>query len=216
MEAAGPKFDWRNKFDIDPLKSCDGFSYQQAMIAPIAGALEDAVAEETRVEFALAGEMGRSLFAYPGSYRKMMTKLRQRGRPKHLAVGLSLNYNEISGAHSASDKERKALNQLLAESDFLGFSCYGPVSVPPEAGDFAAMVKSFVAEVEENEVVIPGNLDLHFSEVGHGGVSASGQAGKVEQRVGAQRGIHGGIRKGETGHYTFGLMLNFQPHDRQG
>ena len=179
VDAAGPQSGWRNDFDLNPLESCGGYSYQQAMVDSIANALEESANEKTRVEFVLAGEMGQSVFAYAEAYLKIMSDLRQRRRLKHLKTGVSLNFNKVSGKHQPTIAQSAAVQQLLADSDFLGISCYGSVSVPPRPDDFAAIVKAFVAEVEEQGVAIPTGLELHFSEIGLGGGGSSGSPEEI-------------------------------------
>lgn len=175
VDAAGPQFGWRNEFDLDPLESCSGYSYQQVMIDAVANALEESVGDKTRVEFALTGEMGRTVFMYPDAYQKIMAELRQRKPLRQLKTGVSINFNKVSGKHQPTAAQSAAVQQLFADSDFLGFSCYGPVSVPPKPEDFSAMIDSFVAEIERRDVAIPKGLELHFSEVGTGGFSPSGE-----------------------------------------
>jgi hypothetical protein len=169
LDAAGPQFGWRNRFDMDPSAVCGGYSYQQIMIDTIVDALEGAVGETTGVDLALTGEMGRTVFAYPESYRRMIADLRRRDRLPRLKTGVSINFHEVSGRYEPTAAQRAALRTLIAESDFLGVSCYGFVRVPPRAEDFTNTVRAFAAEMEEQGVGLPEGLELHFSEVGLGG-----------------------------------------------
>src|SRR3954451_12591784 len=89
VDAAGPQFGWRNRYDLDPLADSGGYSYQRALIDPIADALEATVGPETGIEFALTGEMGRTVFAYPDSYLQIIQGLRRRERLGHLKTGVS-------------------------------------------------------------------------------------------------------------------------------
>lgn len=180
VDAAGPKFGWHNEFDLDPLKSCGGISYQQVMIDSIANALEESVNDTTQVEFALTGEMGRTVFAYPDAYRKLMADLRKRKRLKRLTAGVSINFNKVTGNHQPTTSQIESVQRLFAESDFLGMSCYGSVSVPPQPKDFATTLEAFVADVKRHGVAIPLDLDLHFSEVGLGGGGSSQQPEDIE------------------------------------
>jgi hypothetical protein len=62
-----------------------------------------------------------------------------------------------------------SVRRLLAASDFLGFSCYGVVGVPPKADDFTRIVHRFAEDLKRVGVELPEGLALHFSEVGLGG-----------------------------------------------
>jgi len=178
VDAAGPQYGWRNEFDLDPVKACGGYSYRQVMIEPIAKALSQSINNQTQLEFALTGEMGQTVFTYPNAYRKMMVDLRKRF--KKLKTGVSLNFNKVAGKHQPTTAQTKAVQKLLEESDFLGFSCYGPVEVPPKPENFAATVTAFVVEMKLHGITIPKKLELHFSEVGiGGGDSAKLPEGKV-------------------------------------
>jgi hypothetical protein len=177
VDAAGPQFGWRNRYDLDPLADCGGYSYQRALIDPIADALEGAVGPETGVEFALTGEMGRTVFANPNAYLRIIQGLRRRERLGHLKTGVSINFNEVTGTFQPSEAQLASVRRLLAASDFLGFSCYGVVGVPPKADDFTRIVHRFVEDLKRVGVQLPKGLALHFSEVGLGG---GGQTGRFE------------------------------------
>ncbi|HEX8200275.1 MAG TPA: hypothetical protein VF590_07295, partial [Isosphaeraceae bacterium] len=179
VDAAGPEFGWRNRFDLDPRKPCGGYSYRQAMIDPIVDALGAAIGPTTRVELALTGEMGRTVFAYPEAYRSILAELRRHPRLGRSKIGVSINFNEVSGRHEPTAAGRATLRKLIEESDFLGISCYGSVGVPPQARDFAAVVDTFAAELKGHGVTIPERLALHFSEVGLGGGGRSGMPADI-------------------------------------
>jgi hypothetical protein len=184
VDAAGPRSGWRNDFDLDPLKVCGGFTYKKVMIDSIADALAASVRKDTEVEFALTGEMGRTVFAYPDSYRKIMAELRK--RLKHLQTGVSLNFNKVSGNYKPAARDSAAVQKLLDQSDFLGFSCYGTVSLPPKLRDFTAIIDHFAAELKGKGVTIPEGLRLHFSEVGLGGGAPSANSADSSAREPAQ------------------------------
>jgi hypothetical protein len=177
IDSGGQVRAWRNWVDFDPLETYAGFSYEQVMIDTIADALADAVRPETRVELALSGEMGTSLFRYPESYRKIARQLRQRPDLRQVKIGISLNHTGISGQGNPSNAENIALTEkqraqmqlLIDESDFIGMSFYRPVSVPPRVGDFVRGVDNFMEEFREHGLSVPFGTPIHFSEVGIGG-----------------------------------------------
>lgn len=170
VDAADPSFGWRNYYDIDPLQFYGGYSYQRAALDTVMAALEESAHPWTRVSLELVGEMGQSVFGHPGSYRQIMTELRQRTRLQHLKLGINLNWGAVSGKlQPPSSEQSAATEQLIKESDFLGISLYGTLSVPPNANDFTATLNDFAAELKQNGVNLPFGFPIHFSEVSLGG-----------------------------------------------
>jgi hypothetical protein len=177
IDAGGPVRTWRNWVDFDPLEQHAEYSYEELMIGSIADALAATVKPDTRVEMALSGEMGTSLFRYPESYRNVIRALRARPDLGQLKLGISLNHGGISGQGNPSgaddikltDERRTQMQQLVDECDFVGMSFYKPVNVPPTADDFVRGIDDFMSEIAQHGLKVPTTKPLHFSEVGIGG-----------------------------------------------
>ena len=86
----------------------------------IVEALEETVTKKTKVELALTGEMGKTIFAYPDSYMKIIDDLRTKSKIKHLKLGPSINFNEVAGRHFVTQETRELVQKLFKKSDFLG------------------------------------------------------------------------------------------------
>ncbi|HEY6563521.1 MAG TPA: hypothetical protein VIY86_03445, partial [Pirellulaceae bacterium] len=132
------------------------------------------VPEDESVTLALSGEMGRSLFAFPASYLQMVDWIRQRPNGPHVAVGVALNHGGIAGDHVLNASQRHDLQELLERLQFLGFSDYRQVQVPPRIADFEEHVEYFLSEWKALGLEVPPAMPLHFSEVGIGGYAATG------------------------------------------
>jgi hypothetical protein len=92
---------WRNLLPFDPLVKYGGFSYEDAVVRPASEALRAVIRPDTRVWFMISGEMGRSLWAYPRSYLKLMSKYRgalMKHRPRNsVRMGVALHWNKVCG-----------------------------------------------------------------------------------------------------------------------
>jgi hypothetical protein len=191
VDAGGKVRTWRNWFDFDPHAPYAGYSYEQLMIDSIADALADTVADRTRVELALSGEMGTSLFRYPQAYRQIVRRLRERSELKQLKIGISLNHGGIAGRGNPtgaadirlSDEARGQMQSLIEECDFVGMSFYRPVSTQPTPDDFVRGIEHFMGEFREHGLTVPTTTPMHFSEVGIGGGRGSDVKSGPEQAV---------------------------------
>jgi hypothetical protein len=147
------------------------------MIDSLADALAETVDDDTRVEMALSGEMGTSLFLYPKSYREIARRLRERPELNYLKIGISLNHGGIAGRGNPTgakdiqltNNSRQDMQSLIDESDFVGMSFYRPVSAKPTTADFVRGIEHFMSEFEGHGLTVPTTKPMHFSEVGIGG-----------------------------------------------
>jgi hypothetical protein len=179
---------WRNWVDFDPLESYGGYSYEDLMLGSIADALAATIKSGTRVEMALSGEMGTSLFLYPASYRKIIRGLRARPGLDRLKIGISLNHSGIAGQNNPLGREnirltddgRRQMQLLIDECDFVGMSFYRPVNEKPTVEDFVRGIEHFMSEFAQHGLNVPTTKPLHFSEVGIGGGADSDPAKAVE------------------------------------
>ncbi|HEY3394502.1 MAG TPA: fibronectin type III domain-containing protein, partial [Lacipirellulaceae bacterium] len=176
IDSGGRVQTWRNWVDFDPLVNYGDYSYEQLMIDSIATALAE-VGGPTKVEMALSGEMGTSLFRYPASYREIVRGLRKRDDLPQLKIGISLNHGGISGQGNPTgvadirlnQAQRAEMQKLIDDCDFVGMSFYRPVSLPPTSADFVRGIEHFMSEFHDHGLVVPTSKPLHFSEVGIGG-----------------------------------------------
>lgn len=183
LDAAGGVVDeWRNRYRFGPNARVGAGSYRSLLIDPLADAIEAEASSTTRVDLALSGEMGRSLFDHPEEYLELARTLRERfaanPRTRGVRVGVALNWTGLAGGAEGIDRD--AVARLFAELDFVGFSCYAPVGVPPRAEDFAAATRAFLAELADLGGGVRGGAALVLSESGIGGGYPLGAAGEVE------------------------------------
>lgn len=177
IDAGGEVATWRNWIDFDPLIEHEGYSYERLMIDSIIAALTESAKPETRVELALSGEMGTSLFRYPSAYRTITRRLRDHAELPQLKIGVSLNHSGIAGDGNPTgaadieltDASRSELQRLIDECDFVGMSFYRPVSASPTVDDFVRGIDHFMGEFQKHGLNVSRTKPLHFSEVGIGG-----------------------------------------------
>lgn len=95
---------WQNLLKLNPLAKYEGFSYFEIMLRPLAHAINGAVQEDTKVFFALQGQLGFSLFMHPLEYLQTTGTLHHIMRdglpvqwPEFIKFGISLNYIKLCG-----------------------------------------------------------------------------------------------------------------------
>lgn len=174
IDAAGSSAGaWRNTFRFAPDADLGGGSYESLLIEPLADAIEQHAGVGLRFDLALSGEMTRSLLEHPDAYRRIVDRLRDRfaasPQTAGVAVGVALNWDGDNGGASPTAAERAGFAALVEGCDFVGFSCYAPVSVPPTPDDFARATARFLDELHKlaGRPVRPQRLVM--SEVGLGG-----------------------------------------------
>ncbi|HVT29635.1 MAG TPA: cellulase family glycosylhydrolase [Lacipirellulaceae bacterium] len=177
IDAGGDVQTWRNWIDFDPLTSYSGFTYADLMLGTIADALAETTTPDTHIEMALSGEMGTSLFRYPESYLAVVRQLRGRPKLKQLRIGISLNHGGIAGQRNPSGapdfrlskQKQQHMQCLIDDCDFVGMSCYAPISAQPTADDFVHGIDRFMGEFQQYGLRVPTTKPMQFSEVGLGG-----------------------------------------------
>ena len=177
LDAKGDVTGWRNHFDFDPRAAvgtgADACGYQSAMIDACVEALHRTVptgeVNGEPVEFALAGEMGRTVFAHPRGYMAVLDGLRSDPRCENWRVGVSFNHDDVAGRLPKRKIDADAMNRLLAAVDYVGISHYRPVGVPPTPADFARGLRVFADAFADLGTPLPEGVELHVSEVGLGG-----------------------------------------------
>ncbi|MEN0112015.1 MAG: hypothetical protein AAF805_14945, partial [Planctomycetota bacterium] len=174
LDPAGtPDEAWRNTYRFAPDEVIDGHSYRSLLLEPIAEALVAELTPDTRVDFALSGEMGRSLLENADEWLRTLVELRERfAAEPHCAgvrLGVALNWGYIGGGADDAAVDAAAVARLIAECDFVGYSCYAPVSVPPTPEDFARATRNFLAELADWGADLPPDTRLLMTELGIGG-----------------------------------------------
>lgn len=171
--AGGPVNEWRNLYRFTPTRVIGSGSYETLLINPLADAIEAEATADTRIDLAISGEMGRSLFQHPQVYLEIVQRLRERfaanPRTARVKIGVALNWSGLAGEAEESTIDHAAVAELFAELDFVGFSCYAPVSVPPDAEDFLAATQNFLEELRSLGGDLRKSARLVYSEVGIGG-----------------------------------------------
>ncbi len=191
IDCGGKVRTWRNWVDFDPLESYGGSSYGELVLGTIADELATTASPETQSELALSGEMGSSLFQHPDSYRKIVERLRARPKLKRASIGISLNHNKLAGDGNPkgakevtlSDGQRKQMQLLIEECDFVGISAYFPVSATPSIDDFLRGVDKFMNELARHGLTVPKDKPIAFSEVGIGGQQTRGGIVDLEKAI---------------------------------
>lgn len=167
------EIEWRNHFRFRPGETIGAGSYESLLIDPLVEAIEAEAYSTTQVDFSVSGEMGLSLFEHPEDYRALVQRLRKRfaanPRAPRVRFGVALNWSGLAGGADPATLDRDAVAELFSELDFVGFSCYAPVSTPPTVGDFNRATANFLAELGEWGGTLPPNATLEISEVGIGG-----------------------------------------------
>ncbi len=161
--------DWRNFFDFDPTDVLPGGSYESAVLGPVMEALDAAVPRGTRVELAVEGEMGRTLFTHPDKWRQIIARLKSEPGREAWRVGISANYENVAGETKPDASPASERQALVAAADFVGLSCYAKAGAVPTEQDFAGCVEKFAAEWAAAGCAIPPGKPLRFTELGLGG-----------------------------------------------
>ena len=177
LDSNGRRDRWRNYFRFDPAEPMAEFSYEQAMLQMVISALDVTKAQGIAVECNLTGEMGTTIFGHADKYLAILHRLRAQ-RPD-VRFGFNLNHGGIEGERPPTLPECQAVQALIDACDFIGFSNYRPVGVPPRPEDFEKSVLFFVSELSRLRLALPPDLPLHFSEVGLGGAAAEGEDSDV-------------------------------------
>ncbi|KAF8065916.1 RBM39 [Scenedesmus sp. PABB004] len=168
---------WRNGLVFDPVRQYGGYSYSDVVLMPAARAMAAAMRPGVTVEFALAGEMTRSLLTFPKTYMSLVGPVRAAVggggmAPARLLVGVSMNWSRHCGCTGSADRDPVRYNEtyaavfsankdklwkaydvagfkrLLERMDFIGLSGYGVL--PPsgvQPADFETAIFTLAHEL---------------------------------------------------------------------
>ncbi len=169
LNAHGPIQRWRNDFDFDPLTPIAGTSYADALVHPVMEALEEVVPPGWPVQISLQGEMGRTVFRYPGSWLALLKQVKNRSKLPRAVFGLSFNHQEISGPATIAERDREVLRELWQTCDFIGVSMYQKLEIPPREEGVASNFDQFLQHFADMGCPLPAGKPLHIVEFGIGG-----------------------------------------------
>ena len=93
---------WRNGLVFDPLARYGSFSYAEFMLYPLADALNAAIGPNTKVSFALQGEMSATVFYYPKSYLTLVPYIKNR-----VLAGKNRKKENTSEEEEGEEKEKE-------------------------------------------------------------------------------------------------------------
>ncbi len=174
---------WRNNLVFDPLQNYEGYSYKSVALDTVAVALKNAADEHLRyhqpalplIHFALAGEMGSSVFEFPESYLNILNEMKVTFGPV-AKIGINYNHDVIGGGgRRYSRKKLRVVQDLFEASDFVGISAYTPLDarqLSPQS--FSKNISFFKSQLRrEYGLTLGRRQEVHFSETGLGGGSAA-------------------------------------------
>ena len=127
---------WRNGLVFDPLARYGSFSYAEFMLYPLADALNAAIGPNTKVSFALQGEMSATVFYYPKSYLTLVPYIKNRVLAgeggSSLSVSLSRKRRRRRGARVASLREKGGGGESTERSSLFSHKKTRPPPSPPQ------------------------------------------------------------------------------------
>lgn len=148
---------WRNTLDFSPIRKYGKYSYEEAILNPLADMLSDAAAVGSQVEFTLQGEMGATIFFHPEDWIEVIERMRNRivsarvldNRAGPVLIGLGANnlkacgcvfvgivdaYEYLRNLTETFDPSIypniPAVKSVYLTADFLGISAYIPMPTP--------------------------------------------------------------------------------------
>ncbi|KAI8466695.1 MAG: hypothetical protein J3K34DRAFT_432891 [Monoraphidium minutum] len=202
------EYTWRNLLQFSPLVKYGGYSYKDAVLRPMADAVNKAAKPGTRVVFTLNGETGKSVSQYSKHWLDLVPVARgwlmAGGKlPRESAqIAVSLNYNKLYGwidFDSISpdyiaknfDKEWKEqvkkypmdlpnMKRLYDAIDVIGLSAY-----PPLYPNFKS---------EDLQVA----LQYHSQELSYAGINLKQLLDGGKKLVISEWGVGGGTEDGKS------------------
>lgn len=147
---------WRNTLNFDPTQKYGSYSYEEAILNPIAASIAAAAKSGSEVQFTLQGEMGATVFFNPIAWQTVIQRQRSNikqerssnGRSGPVLVGLGANNLKACGCQyigivnayeylgnlsanlNTNGMNLPAIKQTYLDSDFISISAYIPVPNP--------------------------------------------------------------------------------------
>lgn len=164
LDSSGKNYVWRNSLIFDPLLKNEGYSYYDLFIGPLLKC-----ENQKNIILSMQGEMGATIFSYPEKYRQIVEKLKQDS--PSMKVGISFNYNKITGGYGPSTKNLNDMKDLISSVDFVGLSAYAPIKVRLKRKHFRRSLKQLVSSLSTYNLSLPVKKPVYYIEVGLGGGS---------------------------------------------
>lgn len=147
---------WRNTLLFDPTKDYGRWSYETAILNPIADILAGLDSYDKQISMTVLGEMGATMFFYPEEWSAILERMRERIDSKRpnvpgVKLGIQQNNSKFCGCYAvgfvgkheeflkmlddgfdpaamgiSTDKVR----ELYRNADYLGISAYIPMTSP--------------------------------------------------------------------------------------
>ena len=148
---------WRNTLDFSPVEKYGKYTYEEAILHPLADMLSAAAAKGSQVEFTLQGEMGATIFFHPLQWIDVIGRIRSRivrdrssdGRAGPVLIGLGANNVKACGCEYVGIVDAyeylgnltatfnpsiypniSAIKSTYLAADFIGISAYIPMPTP--------------------------------------------------------------------------------------
>lgn len=189
---------WRNTLDFSPTQRSGQYTYEEAILNPLADMLASAAQPGTQVAFAPQGEMGATVFFHPSDWQGVLQRMRQRieqgrsGGQGEVLVGLGTNNLKACGcrligildADQYLDALEKSLDTSMLDlsaikdtymaADFLGVSAYIAVPQPNfQVCDLEGLLSRMDRELTLYGISLKDFLasgkEIRYSEYGVGG-----------------------------------------------
>jgi hypothetical protein len=111
---------------FDPTAKYGKWSYEEAIIQPLADAAAAAARPGTQVDFTLQGEMGATVYFHPEEWREVLERTRTRvesarrdaGTEGPVLVGLGANNNKACGCIGVGIVDAREYLRFLANGGF--------------------------------------------------------------------------------------------------
>lgn len=143
---------WRNALDFIPNKRYGKYSYEEAILYPLADALGKAADPNTELSFTLQGEMGATVFYHPLEWIQVIADVRERiqraaaypapglSAKQNILIGIAVNNNKLfASVHLDVVDGREYLNLLKTDFPKKDFDYPAIHSLFEQAADFIAI-----------------------------------------------------------------------------
>src|SRR5262249_32805614 len=132
-----------------------------------------------------------SLFQHADSYRKIVEQLRKRPQLKGMKIGISCNHDKIAGEGNPkgrkeirlTEEQRKQMQSLIDECDFVGMSAYIQASNPPTVDDIVQGIDRVMKQFSALGLSVPKSKPMQFTEMGVGGREKRPRDADLEQML---------------------------------
>jgi len=98
LDNALDSYQWRNWLKMDPMQKFDGFSFWDIQLQPMAQVVNSNLDKGATFFINLQGEMGTSMFGWPGQYSKLVKMVKDTavagkdGQASRVKVGFKVSW----------------------------------------------------------------------------------------------------------------------------